>query len=149
VFDLPRLPETSARRPTTRHAAALGIDVAISASTAAPGALVGGRALHDGAVARSRGDRRCHVNAAHWKSASDSTLHAAAYMFCRETARAGTPFIRACSRRARRAGGSGDGLGRGAALPAICDARQLQDGDHSWCIEQAYEMGRPSLIELT
>ncbi len=94
VFQLPRLPENiGAPADDATIAAALGIEAAdigfdgLKAarwSAGAPYTMVPVRGLDV--------IKRCHVETGHWKAAFGFDAHAAAYMFCRETAEGGHHF---------------------------------------------------------
>ena len=94
--------------------------------------------------------RRCRPNDAKWDEAFKDGGRSLAYVFCRETVDAQNNF------HARmfgpRAGVYEDpATGSAAAAFAGLCAQVLApaDGEHRIGIEQGYEMGRPSLIELT
>jgi trans-2,3-dihydro-3-hydroxyanthranilate isomerase len=92
---------------------------------------------------------RCRPDPAKWEAAFSGDNPAAAYLFCRETVEPANAFhVRMF------APGMGipedPATGSGAAALAGIVARYggLADGDHHLRIEQGYEMGRPSLIDL-
>jgi trans-2,3-dihydro-3-hydroxyanthranilate isomerase len=94
--------------------------------------------------------RRCRPNDAKWDEGFEDGGRNLAYVFCGETVDAGNNF------HARmfgpRAGVYEDpATGSAAAAFAGLCAQVLApgDGEHRLAIEQGYEMGRPSLIELT
>lgn len=152
VFELPKLPEDiGAPADDTTIAIALGIDVADIGfdgvrpsrwSAGAPYSLIPLRDL--GAVGR------CTINPAAWKKAFGFDLHAAAYVFCRETAQAGHAFH---TRMFAPSAGISEDPATGSAAAAfagyLATHGAYKDGKHLVPIEQGYEMGRPSLIELT
>ena len=152
VFDLPKLPENiGAAADDTTIAAALGIDIADIGvegmrpsrwSAGAPYSLVPLRDL--AAVGR------CTVNPVAWKKAFGFDLHAAAYVFCRETAQGDHAFH---TRMFAPSAGISEDPATGSAAAAFAGYLAAhggyKDGEHLVRIEQGYEMGRPSLIELT
>jgi trans-2,3-dihydro-3-hydroxyanthranilate isomerase len=93
---------------------------------------------------------RCRVNPAAWDEAFGFDAHAAAYMFCRETAESGHAFH---TRMFAPHQGVPEDPATGSAAAAFAGYLALhggyRDGEHTIGIEQGYEMGRPSQIELT
>ena len=152
VFDLPRLPQDiGAPADDATIAAALGIDIADIGfdrvrparwSAGAPYSLV---PLHNLAAVG-----RCAINPVAWQKAFGFDVHAAAYVFCRETAQKGHAFH---ARMFAPSAGISEDPATGSAAAAIAGYiamfDKLADGGHSLVIEQGYEMGRPSQIELT
>ena len=152
VFGLPKLPEDiGAPADDATIAAALGIDVADIGfervrparwSAGAPYSLI---PLRDLAVVE-----RCAVNSVGWKKAFGFDAHAAAYVFSRQTTEKGHAFH---TRMFAPSAGISEDPATGSAAAAIAGyiARfdKFNDGSHPLVIEQGYEMGRPSLIELT
>jgi trans-2,3-dihydro-3-hydroxyanthranilate isomerase len=152
VFDLPRLPEKiGAPADDAAIAAALGIDVADIGfdgvrparwSAGAPYTLVPVRDL--AAVGRSAS------NPVTWKKAFGFDLHAAAYVFCRATAQQGHAFH---ARMFAPSAGISEDPATGSAAAALAGYiptfDTFADGSHLLVIEQGFEIGRPSLIELT
>jgi trans-2,3-dihydro-3-hydroxyanthranilate isomerase len=152
VFDLPRLPEDiGAPADDATIAMALGIensDIGFEGarpsrwSAGAPYSLVPLRDL--AAVGR------CTINPVAWKQAFGFDTHSAAYVFCRDTAEPGHGLH---TRMFAPGAGISEDPATGSAAAAIAGYiprfMKLTDGDHLFVIEQGYEMGRPSLIELT
>ncbi|TMJ04826.1 MAG: PhzF family phenazine biosynthesis protein [Alphaproteobacteria bacterium] len=152
VFDLPRLPaEIGAPADNATLAAALGLEVGDIGSAdlrparwsaGAPYSLVPMRGLD--AI------RRCRVNPALWDKAFGFDAHAAAYMFCRETMTPGYAFH---TRMFAPHQGVPEDPATGSAAAAFAGYLSVhgdyQDGEHLVRIEQGFEMGRPSLIDLT
>jgi trans-2,3-dihydro-3-hydroxyanthranilate isomerase len=152
VFDLPRLPQdVGAPADDAVIAAALGIEVAeigfdgLKAarwSAGAPYTMVPVRGLD--AI------KRCRVNPAQWDKAFGFDAHAAAYMFCRETAIAGDAFH---TRMFAPHQGVPEDPATGSAAAAFAGYLALhggyRNGNHALVIEQGFEMGRPSLVALT
>jgi trans-2,3-dihydro-3-hydroxyanthranilate isomerase len=151
-FDLPRLPQdVGAPADDAAIAAALGIDVADIGfdglkparwSAGAPYTMVPVRGLD--AI------KRCRVNAAQWDQAFGFDAHAAAYMFCRETAMADSAFH---TRMFAPHQGVPEDPATGAAAASFAGylvaTGARGEGRHLVLIEQGFEMGRPSLILLT
>ena len=93
--------------------------------------------------------RRCRVDEARWDTAFESGGRSNAFVFCRETVDAANSFHARMF--APRLGVREDpATGSAAATFAgFCAAElSLGDGEHRFAIEQGFEMGRPSLIEL-
>ncbi len=152
-FDLPRLPAEEAGSPAVDDMArALGLnkeDFAIEDLAAArwsagnPFTVVPVRGLD--AMARCAVDRSCFDDVF-----AGSGGHAAAYLFCRETKDAKNAFH---ARMFAPAIGILEDPASGSAVAAfsgyLAATREYDDGTHVVRIEQGYEMGRPSLLELT
>lgn len=152
VFDLPKLPQDiGAPADDAAIAAALGVDVADIGfdgirparwSAGAPYTMVPVRGLD--AI------KRCRIDPARWDRAFAFDAHAAAYMVCSETAEAGSAFH---TRMFAPKQGVPEDPATGSAAAAFAGYLAAQgghkDGEHLVRIEQGYEMGRPSLIELT
>jgi trans-2,3-dihydro-3-hydroxyanthranilate isomerase len=93
--------------------------------------------------------RRCRPIDARWDDAFEIGGRSAAFVFCRETLDASNTFHARMF--APRLGVIEDpATGSAAAAFAGLCAQALSpgDGEHRFVIEQGYEMGRPSLIEL-
>jgi trans-2,3-dihydro-3-hydroxyanthranilate isomerase len=93
--------------------------------------------------------RRCRINDARWDDAFELGGRSFAFVFCRETVDAKHQFHARMF--APRAGVPEDPAtgSAAAAFAGVCaDKLGLADGEHRFLIEQGYEMGRPSLIEL-
>lgn len=152
VFDLPRLPaEIGAPASDAAIAAALGIDAsdigfdgfkAARWSAGAPYTIVPVRGLDV--------IKRCRINTADWDKAFAHDAHAAAYMVCRETAEAGSAFhTRMFAPKQGVAEDPATGSAAAALAGYLAAHGGYRDGEHAARIEQGYEMGRPSLIDLT
>lgn len=151
-FDIPRLPSKEADGPDAAGmAAALGLqasDVGLDGFTAArwsagnPFTFVPVRNL--GAMAR------CRLDLARFDAVFGGSGHAAAFVFCRETAEKGNSFH---ARMFAPIMGVHEDPATGSAVAAFSGYLAARggyaDGEHAVRIEQGYEMGRPSLIELT
>jgi len=92
--------------------------------------------------------RRCRVEGSSWKAIE---VHArGAFVFCRETVEQGHAFH---ARMFAPGLGVAEDPATGAAAAAfagvLADSAGFADGEHDFTIEQGYEMGRPSLIELS
>lgn len=152
VFDLPKLPQDiGAPTDDATIASALGIEVADIGfdgvrparwSAGAPYTLVPVRGLD--AI------KRCTVNPVFWDKAFGFDAHSAAYMFCRETTQAGHAFH---TRMFAPVQGVREDPATGSAAAAFAGYLAAhsghKDGEHMVRIEQGFEMGRPSLIDLT
>src|SRR5262249_33774006 len=93
--------------------------------------------------------RRCHPNEAVWEEAFKATGGSRAYVFCRETVDPSKSFHARMF--AYRLGISEDpatGSAAAAFAELAAQALSLGDGEHRLAIEQGYEMGRPSVMEL-
>jgi len=151
-FDIPRLPTKEADSPdVATMAAALGLSVAemglegfASARWSAgnPFTVVPVRDLN--AVGRVR------IDLARFDEAFGGGDHAAAFIFCRETAEAGHSFH---ARMFAPVMGVHEDPATGSAVAAFSGYLAAHggypDGEHVVGIEQGYEMGRASQIELT
>jgi trans-2,3-dihydro-3-hydroxyanthranilate isomerase len=152
VFQLPQLPEEiGAASDGASIAAALGIDAADIGfegfkaarwTAGAPYTIVPVRGLDV--------IRRCRINTVAWEKAFAHDAHAAAYMVCRETSEQGHQFH---TRMFAPLQGVAEDPATGSAAAAfagyLAAHGNYKDGEHLVPIEQGYEMGRPSLIELT
>jgi trans-2,3-dihydro-3-hydroxyanthranilate isomerase len=93
--------------------------------------------------------RRCRIDDAKWDAAFETGGQSFAFVFCRETVTAGHHFHARMF--APRAGIPEDPAtgSAAAAFSGFCvQSLSLADGEHRFVIEQGFEMGRPSLIEL-
>jgi trans-2,3-dihydro-3-hydroxyanthranilate isomerase len=90
--------------------------------------------------------RKCRVDTAHWDAIDPP---GAAFVFCREAVDEGHAFH---SRMFAPAMGVPEDPATGSAVAAfagtLAQSVRLSDGEHTYVIEQGYEMGRPSLITL-
>jgi trans-2,3-dihydro-3-hydroxyanthranilate isomerase len=152
VFGLPKLPwDIGAPADDAAIAAALGIDAADIGfdrmrparwSAGAPYSIIPLRSLD--AVGR------CTINPVAWKQAFGFDSHGAAYILCRATVQAGHAFH---TRMFAPGAGIAEDPATGSAAAAfagyLAASGSYRDGSHALIIEQGFEMGRPSLIELT
>lgn len=150
-FLLPELPKpTGSAASQEAIAAALGLSVEdIGFETVTPSCWSAGNAFTFVPVRGLDAMRRCRPNELMWEAAFKASGGSRAYVFCRETADPDNNFHARMF--AFRTGMSEDpATGSAAAAFAELAARTLSlgDGEHRLTIEQGYEMGRPSLIEL-
>jgi trans-2,3-dihydro-3-hydroxyanthranilate isomerase len=152
VFDLPRLPaDVGAPADDATIAAALGIEVAdIGFGTFRPARWSAGAPYSMVPVRGLDAIKRCRIDPAAWKKAFGFDDHAAAYMICGETADAAHAFH---TRMFAPLQGVPEDPATGSAAAALAgylaQHGSYTDGAHVLGIEQGYEMGRPSQIELT
>ncbi len=93
---------------------------------------------------------RVILDMAHWRNAFGAGSHSSAYVYCRETAREGNHFhARMFAPDAGIPEDPATGSAVASMVGAIVKFENLDDGEHVFNIEQGFEMGRPSLIELT
>jgi trans-2,3-dihydro-3-hydroxyanthranilate isomerase len=94
--------------------------------------------------------RRCKVDLTTFDGAFEGGGRAAAFLFCRETQDAGNDFH---ARMFAPAFGILEDPATGSAVAAfagyLASTGDYKDGTHVVRIEQGYEMGRASLLELT
>jgi trans-2,3-dihydro-3-hydroxyanthranilate isomerase len=152
TFDIPRLPAEAGTVPDSATlAAALSIptaDIGFADYTASrwsagnPFTIVPVRGLD--AIAR------CRPDMARFGAAFGGDGFAAPFVVCRETAEPGNTFH---ARMFAPGAGIAEDPATGSAAAAFAGylaARGgYRDGEHAVRIEQGYEMGRPSLMELT
>jgi trans-2,3-dihydro-3-hydroxyanthranilate isomerase len=152
AFDLPRLPaEAGTAPPADAIAAALGLERGdIGFGDFAPAAWSAGNpqcfvpVRSRGAIARARPD------AARFDQTFAIGGRAIAYLYCGEVSEPGHDFH---ARMFAPGLGVPEDPATGSAAAAFAGLLATQgryaDGDHSVRIEQGYEMGRPSLMELS
>jgi trans-2,3-dihydro-3-hydroxyanthranilate isomerase len=150
-FIVPALPKP-AGKPTSRGAIsdALGLDpVDIGFGNFAPAKCSVGNTFTFIPVCSIDAVRRCHIDDAKWDAAFEANGQSFAFVFSRETDAPGRDFhARMFAPRAgvREDPATGSAV---AAFSGLCaQALRLADGEHHFVIEQGFEMGRPSLIEL-
>jgi trans-2,3-dihydro-3-hydroxyanthranilate isomerase len=90
--------------------------------------------------------RRCRVDNAKWDDAFEG--RSAAYVFCRDTVDANDFHARMFAPRLGVIEDPATGSAAAAFAGLCAQALSLGNGEHHFVIEQGYEMGRPSLIEL-
>jgi trans-2,3-dihydro-3-hydroxyanthranilate isomerase len=150
-FELPKLPqEIRPAADSDRLAAALGIDARdIGFDRFAPACWSAGADYTFVPVRDLAAIRNCRIEAAHW-DAIDRNGPGGAFVFCRETVEHGHAFharMFAPSFGIMEDPATGSAAAAFAGVLARCET--LADGVHDFTIEQGYEMGRPSLIELS
>jgi trans-2,3-dihydro-3-hydroxyanthranilate isomerase len=150
-FLLPALPQRSGTPASnTAIAAALGLAADdIGFDTLAPSRWSVGNTFTFVPVRTIDAVRRCRINDAKWDDAFELGGRSFAFVFCRETLDPKHQFHARMF--APRAGVPEDPAtgSAAAAFAGLCaDKLALVDGEHRFLIEQGYEMGRPSLIEL-
>ncbi|MPZ39745.1 MAG: PhzF family phenazine biosynthesis isomerase [Rhizobiales bacterium] len=93
--------------------------------------------------------RRCRPNEAGWNEAFEAGGGSRAYVFCRETVDAANTFhARMFAFRLGFTEDPATGSAAAAFARLATQALSLGDGEHRLTIEQGYEMGRPSVMEL-
>jgi trans-2,3-dihydro-3-hydroxyanthranilate isomerase len=151
-FDIPRLPAKEADLPdTAAMAKALGLssaDLGLGELTAVRWSA--GNPFSFVPVRSIDAMRRCMVDLATFDGAFGGSGRAAAFLFCRETQDAGNDFH---ARMFAPAFGMLEDPATGSAVAAfagyLAASGDYKDGTHVVRIEQGYEMGRASLLELT
>jgi trans-2,3-dihydro-3-hydroxyanthranilate isomerase len=152
TFILPALPsEAGAPADTGVIAAALGLAAgAIGFDGHAPSKWSAGNTFTFVPVRDLEAIRGCKIVDAAWDAAFEANNRSSAFVFCAETVHKTSRFHARMF--APRLGVREDpATGSAAAAFAGFCARSLSlpDGEHHFVIEQGFEMGRPSLIELT
>jgi trans-2,3-dihydro-3-hydroxyanthranilate isomerase len=150
-FGLPQLPKPAGTAASTEVvAAAIGLSAAdIGFGNLAPARWSAGNAFTFVPVRGLDAIRRCRPSESNWKAAFDAVGGSRAYVYCRETIDAANSFhARMFSFR----GGFSEDPATGSAAAAFAElaaqALSLGNGEHRLAIEQGYEMGRPSVMEL-
>ena len=152
AFDLPRLPEKDADGPAAAEMAeSLGLsadDIALDQGPAERWSA--GNPFWIVPIRSLDAMSRCAVDRQRFDRVFSRGARAAAFLFCRETADAGNAFH---TRMFAPAFGILEDPATGSAAAAFAGYLTVHggytDGGHEVRIEQGYEMGRPSLIELT
>jgi trans-2,3-dihydro-3-hydroxyanthranilate isomerase len=151
AFDLPRLPwEIGPAAAVSELAAALAIDARdIGFERFTPMCWSAGADYTFVPVRGLDAIRACRADLAHW-SAIDRRGPSGAFVFCRDTVEQGSAFH---ARMFAPSFGITEDPATGSAAAAfagvLVHCEGLGDGQHQFRIEQGYEMGRPSLIELS
>jgi trans-2,3-dihydro-3-hydroxyanthranilate isomerase len=150
-FLLPELPKPAgAAAPGETIAAAIGLSPEdIGFETLVPSRWSAGNTFTFVPVRGLDAIRRCKPVDARWDDAFEAGGRSHAYVFCREAVDAGNSFHARMF--APRLGVTEDpATGSAAAAFAGLAAHSLSlgDGEHRLTIEQGYEMGRPSVMEL-
>jgi trans-2,3-dihydro-3-hydroxyanthranilate isomerase len=150
-FVLPELP-----RPTGPAASAEAVAVALGLSSddigfknLMPSCWSAGNAFTFVPVRGLDAVRRCRPNEALWEAAFAAAGGSRAYVFCRETVDASNTFhARMFWFRQSLSEDPATGSAAAAFAALAAQALSLGDGEHRLTIEQGYEMGRPSVMEL-
>ena len=150
-FDLPRLPEPAGRVGSNAAiAAALSLkpdDIGFDDFT--PAFWSAGNPFAFVPLASLDAMRRCRAVEADWNAAFGTDSHNAAYMFCRQTEDGNDFHARMFAPRYGIAEDPATGSAAAAFAGLLAARHDRADGEHLVRIEQGYEMGRPSLMELT
>lgn len=151
-FVLPQLPKPAGPpAPAAALAAALGLaEGDIDSDGFAPSCWSAGISFTFVPVRGLDAIRRCRVDLSKWDAAFERSGRTFALVFCRETVDPRHAFHARMF--APRAGVPEDPAtgSAAAAFTGLCaSALALADGEHRLTVEQGYEMGRPSLLELT
>jgi trans-2,3-dihydro-3-hydroxyanthranilate isomerase len=151
-FDLPRLPAKEADGPAVSDMArALGLTAAdLVLDDLAAAQWSAGNAFTCVPVRNLDVMARCRVDLAAFDEVFGGSGPGAAFLFCRETREPSSAFH---ARMFAPAFGVLEDPATGSAVAAfagyVAASGQHGDGTHVVRIEQGYEMGRPSLLELT
>ena len=151
-FDLPRLPAREAASPPVEGMArALGLTAAdLVLDDLAAARWSAGNAFTCVPVRDLEAMARCLIDLASFDEVFGGSGPGAAFLFCRETREPTSAFH---ARMFAPAFGVLEDPATGSAVAAfagyVAASGQYGDGPHVVRIEQGYEMGRPSLLELT
>jgi trans-2,3-dihydro-3-hydroxyanthranilate isomerase len=151
-FDIPRLPAKEAdMRDSAAMAAAIGLAPADLGLDGLPAERwSGGNPFTFLPLRGLDAIRRCRVDLGRFDAAFGGGDHAAAFVFCRETSETGSAFH---ARMFAPVMGVLEDPATGSAVAAfsgyLAAHGGYRDGEHTLRIEQGYEMGRPSQIDLT
>jgi len=152
TFGIPKLPESvGPAADSTAIAEALGVDPAdIGFDGISPSCWSAGNAFTFVPLRSMASIKRAHPDSSRFDAVLGTRGRATAYLFCRETAEAGNDFH---ARMFAPTFGIREDPATGSAAAAfaglLAATGQYRDGARLVRIEQGYEMGRPSLIELT
>jgi trans-2,3-dihydro-3-hydroxyanthranilate isomerase len=147
-FTLPQLPSESWPVPeNARIAATLALPLAeIGSAALRPSCWSAGVPMTMVPVATLHAIRTCRPDPATFAATFGET---AAYVFCREALEPGHAFhARMFAPTLGVAEDPATGSAAAAFAGLLAARASLADGDHVFAIEQGYEMGRPSLIQL-
>jgi trans-2,3-dihydro-3-hydroxyanthranilate isomerase len=148
-FGAPRLPEEEGTAaPADRLAAALGlIPSEIGFENHRPTRYTSGNAFVFVPIASLDAMAKARVASTHWDAAMSGT---GAFLYCRQTVHTTSAFH---ARMFAPQHGIGEDPATGSAAVAFAGIIRrfdgLPDGTHKRTLEQGFEMGRPSLIELS
>ena len=151
-FDAPKLPEPAGEPPTLeRLAAAVGLMPSeIGYSNHRPSQFSAGMPFTFIPVASLQAMANAEVQSSYWPAAFGAAGSGKAYLYCRETLHTSAVFH---ARMFSPGSGIAEDPATGSAAAAFAGVLQrfdqLLDGVHKRPIEQGYEMGRPSLVELS
>jgi len=151
-FDLARLPEKAGMPASTEAiAAALGLRVDdIGLDAFKPSRWSGGVPMTFVPVRGLDAIARCQINLIDWDAAFGQDDRGVAYIFCRETIERGSAFhTRMFAPRLGVPEDPATGAAAAAFSGVYAHFEHPADGQHELLLEQGYEMGRPSLIELS
>ena len=149
-FDAPKLPQESGTLPPTdRLAAALGlIPAEIGFENHRPLRVAAGNTFAFVPIASLEAMAKARVASSHWSAAFQGGI--GAFLYCRQTVHTTSAFharMFSPEHGVLEDPATGSAAVGFAAVIHRFDA--LPDGPHKRAIEQGYEMGRPSLIELS
>jgi trans-2,3-dihydro-3-hydroxyanthranilate isomerase len=151
-FDAPKLPEDGGTAPPTDElAAALGlIPSEIGFENHRPSMYSAGNSFVFVPVASLEAIGKAQVAPQHWATAMRRQGHTGAFLYCRQTVHTTSAFH---ARMFAPDSGVPEDPATGSAAAAFAGVVHrfdaLPDGGHKRSLEQGYEMGRPSLIELS
>jgi trans-2,3-dihydro-3-hydroxyanthranilate isomerase len=151
-FEIPRLPAEAGKAPAADAiAAALGLDPGdLGFGDFAPAAWSAGNALCFVPIRSLAAIARARPAPARFDTTFAIGGRALAYLYCGEVSESGHDFH---ARMFAPGLGIPEDPATGSAAAAFAGLLATQghcaDGDHAVTIEQGYEMGRPSLMELT
>jgi trans-2,3-dihydro-3-hydroxyanthranilate isomerase len=151
-FDAPKLPEDGgAAPPADQLAAALGlIPAEIGFENHRPTKFSAGNSFAFVPVASLEAMGKAQVAPQHWATVMRRQGHTGAFLYCRQTVHKTAAFH---ARMFAPDMGVPEDPATGSAAAAFAGVVHrfdpLPDGVHKRAIEQGYEMGRPSLIELS
>ncbi|MFZ0852148.1 MAG: PhzF family phenazine biosynthesis protein [Hyphomicrobiaceae bacterium] len=149
-FDAPRLPEEVGIAPAAdRLAAAVGlIPAEIGFENHRPTRYSAGNTFTFLPVASLEAIAKAQVSSGHWDAAMERAT--GAFLYCRQTVHTSSAFH---ARMFAPHHGIAEDPATGSAAAAFAGIVQrfdaLPDGTHKRTIEQGFEMGRPSFIELS
>jgi trans-2,3-dihydro-3-hydroxyanthranilate isomerase len=149
-FDAPKLPEDQGTPPPAdRLAAALGlIPAEVGFENHRPTRYSAGNPFLFVPVASLEAMAKAHVSAVHWDDATQGDI--GVFLYCRQTLHTTSAFH---ARMFAPHSGIAEDPATGSAAAAFAGVvhrfDELPDGAHRRVIEQGYEMGRPSLMELS
>jgi len=151
-FAIPRLPREDA--PAASRAAiakALGLaEAEIGFGGFQPARWTAGALFSFVPVSGLEAITRCRVDSNHLDAAFGASEEVGVFIYCRETVEPGHDFhARMFAPRQGVAEDPATGSAVAAFSGLLARSAGLADGNHSYRIEQGYEMGRPSLIELS